>query len=192
MKTIAGLYDTYGDAELAVRRLEDGGISPDDISIIAPDGSERSGSPAATGVGIGAAVGGIGGFLAGIGAVTVPGLGPVVGAGWLVSTLTGAAAGGVAGGVLEAFTDAGIDEADAHVYAEHVRGGGTMVMARVGEAQEAAATAILRRSATHARRSETETSGWSSDEEIPLADEARDDALIRKGVDPFVTPNFPR
>ena len=171
MKTIAGLYDTYGDAEVAVRELEGAGISPDEISVIAPDGSQRSGSPAATGVGIGAAVGGIGGFLAGIGAITVPGLGPVVGAGWLVSTLTGAAAGGMAGGVLEAFAVAGIDEADAYVYAEHVRGGGTMVMARVGQAQEDAATAILTRSGADARRGDSETAGWSSDAEIPLAEE---------------------
>ncbi|MEP6564449.1 MAG: hypothetical protein ABJB10_04880 [Mesorhizobium sp.] len=179
MKTIAGLYEIYGDAEVAVRSLEDAGISPDEISIIAPDGSKRSGSAAATGASIGAAVGGISGFLAGIGAITVPGLGPVVGAGWLVATLTGAAAGGVAGGVLEVFADAGIDEADAYVYAEHVRGGGTMVMARVGEAQEDAATAILRKSGV-------------SGQEIPLADEARENVRIRKGVDPFVTPNFPR
>lgn len=170
MKTIAGLYDTYGDAEVAVRELEGAGISPDEISIIAPDGSQRS--PAATGVSIGAAVGGIGGFLAGIGAITVPGLGPVVSAGWLVSTLTGAAAGGMAGGVLEAFADAGIDEADAYVYAEHVRGGGTMVMARVGQAQEDAATAILKRSGADARRG-SDSAGWSRDAEIPLAAEAR-------------------
>jgi len=171
MKTIAGLYDTYGDAEVAVRELEGAGIPTDEISIIAPDGSQRSGSPAATGASIGAAVGGIGGFLAGIGAITVPGLGPVVGAGWLVSTLTGAAAGGMAGGVLEAFAVAGIDEADAYVYAEHVRGGGTMVMARVGQAQEDAATAILTRSGADARRGDSETAGWSSDAEIPLAEE---------------------
>lgn len=179
MKTIAGQYDTYGDAEVAVRELERAGISPDEISIIAPDGSQRS--PAATGATIGAAVGGIGGFLAGIGAITVPGLGPVVGAGWLVSTLTGAAAGGMAGGVIEALTDAGIDEADAHSYAEHVRGGGTMVVARVGETLEHAATSILRKSGASGH-----------DKEIPLADEARENIRIRKGVDPFVTPNFPR
>ena len=172
MKTIAGLYDTYGDAEVAVRELEGAGIPTDEISIIAPDGSQRSGSPAATGVGIGAAVGGISGFLAGVGAITVPGLGPVVGAGWLVATLTGAAAGGMAGGMLEVFTHAGIDEADAYVYAEHIRGGGTMVMARVGQVQEDAATAILKRSAADVRCGDSETAGWSRDAEIPLANEA--------------------
>lgn len=187
MKTIAGQYDTYGDAEVAVCELEAAGISTDEISIIAPDGSQRSGNPAATGASIGAAVGGIGGLLAGIGAITVPGLGPVVGAGWLVSTLTGAAAGGMAGGVLEALTDAGIDEANAHAHAEHVRGGGTMVVARVGEAQEDTATAILGKSAA-LRKSAASGRG----KEIPLADEARENVRIRKGVDPFVTPNFPR
>ena len=181
MKTIGGQYDTYGDAEVAVRELEAAGISPDEISIIASDGSQRSGSPAATGASIGAAVGGIGGFLAGIGAITIPGVGPVVGAGWLVSTVTGAAAGGMAGGVLEVFTDAGIDETDASVYAEHVKSGGTMVMARVGEAQEDTATSILRKSAA---------SGCGK--EISRADEARENLRIRKGVDSFVTPNFPR
>lgn len=55
---------------------------------------------------IGAAVGGAGGLLAGLGAFAIPGIGPVVGAGWLVATLVGAAAGGVAGGLLGMLTDA--------------------------------------------------------------------------------------
>jgi hypothetical protein len=61
-------------------------------------GDDESGT--AEGAGISSAVGGVGGLLAGLGAFAIPGIGPVVGAGWLAATLIGAAAGGVAGGLI--------------------------------------------------------------------------------------------
>ena len=97
----------------------------------------------AEGVGIGSAVGGIGGLLAGLGAFGIPGIGPVVGAGWLATTVLGAAAGGVAGGLIGALTEAGVEERHAHVYAEHLRRGGALVTARVEDAEVDAAAAIL-------------------------------------------------
>ena len=89
------------------------------------------------GAGIGAAVGGIGGLLAGLGLIAIPGIGPVVAAGWLAATAAGAAGGALvgaaAGGLVGALTQAGVPENDAHVYAEGIRRGGTLVTAKVDE-----------------------------------------------------------
>ncbi len=99
------------------------------------------------GAGIGAAVGGAGGLLAGLGIMAIPGVGPVVAAGWLAATLTGAVGGavvgGVAGGLIGALTESGVSEEDAHVYAESVRRGGSLVTARVADERYAEADAIL-------------------------------------------------
>jgi hypothetical protein len=63
----------------------------------------------------------------------IPGLGPVVAAGWLTATAVGAAAGAATGGIVGALTEAGVSKDDASLYAEGVRRGGTLVSARVPE-----------------------------------------------------------
>ncbi len=91
MRTITGLYDRYDDARAAVKALEDAGISSDDISIVTNNAHgvdiEGQGSHAAegagTGAGVGAVAGGAGGLLTGLGLMAIPGVGPVVAAGWL-------------------------------------------------------------------------------------------------------------
>ena len=75
--------------------------------------------------------------------MAIPGVGPVVAAGWLVSTLAGAAAGAATGGVLGALTQAGDEEA--HVYAEGLRRGGAVVSARVADPDAARLQAIMDR-----------------------------------------------
>lgn len=117
--------------------------------------------------GVGAVVGGAGGLLAGLGMLAIPGVGPVVAAGWLVSTLagaaTGAVAGGAAGGIIGSLTDAGVDEDDAHVYAEGIRRGSTLVSARVEDDQAIIAQAIINDSApvdVSARRARYREEGW--------------------------------
>src|SRR5215218_6508808 len=105
MKTISRVYDSYGQARAAVAALEAAGIASGDISLIAnkyvsdkyQDVDEVS--DAAKGAGIGGALGGGAGLLAGLGLMAIPGLGPVVAAGWLASLAVGAAAGAAAGGL---------------------------------------------------------------------------------------------
>ncbi|MHC2296284.1 general stress protein [Rhizobium mongolense] len=172
MRTVTGLFDDYADARSAVNELESAGIPSDDISIVSNNGRDRDTSGAAegagTGAGIGAAVGGAGGLLAGLGLLAIPGVGPVVAAGWLAATAAGAAAGAVAGGVtgglIGALTSSGVSEEDAHLYAEGVRRGGTLVTARVDEGRVAEAEAILQRSnwvdPTERRRAYMEE-GWT-------------------------------
>jgi hypothetical protein len=82
--------------------------------------------------------------------MAIPGVGPVVAAGWLAATaagaVAGAVAGGAAGGLISALTDSGVSEADAHVYAEGVCRGGTLVTPKVEDAMAVKAQAILKRS----------------------------------------------
>ena len=190
MKTISGLFDSHEEASRAVDALKDAGIASDNISVVGPDG-DTAASGAAEGAGIGAAVGGVGGLLAGLGAFAIPGVGPVIGAGWLATTLAGMAAGGIAGGLVGSLTDAGVDDRDAHVYAEGIKRGGTMVVARVDEAQAEPAEAILGRHGRvdiQSRRSEYEATGWNAFDDTDDVD-----PLDRpKVVDPILTPPIPR
>ena len=150
MQTVTGLYDNYANARAAVNALEDAGISSSNISIVGREGETNksyAGEGAATGARVGAVVGGTGGLLAGLGMLAIPGVGPVVAAGWLAATAAGAAAGavagGAAGGIIGSMTNAGVDEDDAHVYAEGVRRGSTLVSVRVEEDQGDVARSIL-------------------------------------------------
>ena len=171
MRTITGLFDTRDHAEAAVRALKDAGIESEDISIVARDSdgtdADDVAESAGAGAGIGAAVGGAGGLLAGLGMLAIPGIGPVVAGGWLLATAvgaaTGAVVGGATGGLVGALSDAGVDERDAHVYAEGVRRGGTLVTARVDEVEADAAQAILSRTNgvdISERRRDYEATGW--------------------------------
>ncbi|ANM09583.1 MULTISPECIES: general stress protein [unclassified Rhizobium] len=152
MRTVTGLFDDYSDARSAVSRLEASGVPSNDISIVSNkagriDDDSDVGEDAATGAGIGAAVGGAGGLLTGLGLMAIPGVGPVVAAGWLAATaagaVAGAVAGGAAGGLIGALTDSGVSEDDAHLYAEGVRRGGSLVTAKVDDARASEAQTIL-------------------------------------------------
>ena len=57
--------------------------------------------------------------------IAIPGIGPVVAAGWLVATLTGAAAAGATGGILGALSQAGVGKDEADIYAEGLRAEGS-------------------------------------------------------------------
>jgi hypothetical protein len=153
---ITGLYDTYDDAAQTVRDLTASGVPDSDISVVANNvenqyalKKETNAAPdAESGGAIGMVLGGGAGLLAGLGLLAIPGVGPVVAAGWLVATAIGAGVGGgagaITGGVIGSLTSAGISREHAHVYAEGVRRGGTLVTARVDEHRAAAVTEIIR------------------------------------------------
>src|SRR4051794_37310528 len=162
---ITRLFDTYEQAAQAVAELERSGVPHSDISLVAnnvegrfgdntggstvtsraADVDHDAGTGAGTGATLGTVLGGGAGLLAGLGMLAIPGVGPVVAAGWLIATVVGAGVGAASGGLLGSLVGAGVDEADAHVYAEGVRRGGTLVTARVNEAQRANVEAILAR-----------------------------------------------
>ena len=197
-KTLTRLFDNYGDAENAVRDLEAMGVPHSDISIVANQGSgSRTGAVAgrddlgtkaavaggetahavghadddgdvSRGATTGALLGGAGGLLAGLGLLAIPGLGPVVAAGWLLSTVTGAgigAAGGAAtGGIVGALKNSGHTDEEANVYSEGVRRGSTLVSAKVpDDMADGAVTMFGRYNAVDAatRGPTYRESGWS-------------------------------
>jgi hypothetical protein len=139
MKTVSRVYDTYAQARAAVAALEAAGVPSSEVSLVA--NKYVSGqyeevddvNKTATGAGIGGAMGGGAGLLAGLGLIAIPGLGPVVAAGWLAATAVGVAAGATAGGLVGALVGAGEPEEHANVYSESVRRGGTLVTARVAD-----------------------------------------------------------
>jgi len=174
--TITGLFDSYDQAARVVNDLEAAGVPHSDISIVSNDPAHHShaGSGAGTGATIGAVLGGGAGLLAGLGMLAIPGLGPVVAAGWLASTAVGAVAVGAAGGIVGALTGAGVSEDEAHVYAEGVRRGGTLVTARVDESRvEIAQPILLRHNAVDPaeRGASYRTAGWDRfEEDAPTLD----------------------
>jgi len=183
--TISRLFDDHTAASAAVRNLEAAGLPHADISIISNnadnwykadhssggagrvdrdrDGVDDRAEAAGKGAGAGAAVGGIAGLLAGLGVMAIPGLGPVVAAGWLASTLAGGAAGAATGGVLGALTQVGMPEDEAHTYAEGVRRGGTLVSARVPDGERARYEAILDNASVNIRERSAayRQTGWT-------------------------------
>jgi hypothetical protein len=180
---VTALYDTYNTAVSAVNDLEASGIPHADVSLVSNNVDHRydkdhptdAAADAGTGAGIGAAVGGAGGLLTGLGLLAIPGVGPVVAAGWLVATAVGAVGGavvgGAAGGIVGSLTGAGVPEHDANFYAEGVRRGGTLVTARVDDARAPVAREILQHHKwvdPTARGAAYRESGWTTfDESAP-------------------------
>jgi hypothetical protein len=96
--------------------------------------------------------------------LAIPGVGAVVGAGWLAAVLGSMAVGGVTGGLLGALTNAGVSEEDAQVFVEGVRRGGTLVATRAPEREVPRVEAMMNQSAVNLdeRRELYRKSGWQS------------------------------
>ncbi len=158
-KTVVGLFDDFTQVQQVIRDLQNKGFSCDDISIVANDAKGEYGKfvktegtkttemseGAAGGAGVGAAMGGIAGLLVGLGALAIPGIGPVIAAGPLATTLAGAGIGAVTGGLLGALVNAGLPEEQAHAYAEGVRRGGTLLIVKTSDEMAKNASDIMNR-----------------------------------------------
>ena len=147
MQTVSRVYDTYAHANQAVQDIEATGVPSNQVSLVAnkyvSDRYTDVESVSKAGAGIGGVLGGGAGLLAGLGMLAIPGLGPVVAAGWLASLAVGAAAGATAGGLVGALVSAGTSDDHAHVYSESVRRGGTLVSVRAEDADMASIQSIL-------------------------------------------------
>ena len=181
MQTYTRLYDDYDDAKHIVQALEADGIPHSDVSIVANNADNRysssgdtttttgetgsAGTGAGTGATVGTILGGGAGLLAGIGALAIPGVGPIVAAGWLIATLTGAGIGAAAGGLGGALVGAGVSEEDASTYSEGVRRGGTLVTVRADDSAANRVETILNGRTPvdiSARRAEYQSEGWTT------------------------------
>lgn len=149
-RTVVGVFDQKEQAEEAVRQLKDEGYTEREISVVAKgeegqgggqgQGSGQMGADMSEGVTWGGTLGGLAGLMAGVGALAIPGLGPLVAAGPLAATLSGAATGGIAGGLL----DMGIPEDRGNVYENEVRQGRILCAVDVEEGEQETVEEILR------------------------------------------------
>ncbi len=152
-----GIFPTREQAERAVTELRTAGFEADDISVVARDQNPVAGADAQTKVGEGAStgataggvLGGLTGLLVGIGALAIPGIGPVITAGALgtalATTAAGAGIGAAAGGLVGALVGLGIPEDRARTYQSRIERGEYLVMAEGSRAEVDRAEAILRR-----------------------------------------------
>jgi hypothetical protein len=141
------------------------GTGSSSTGLTSGDPEQGASTGAGTGASLGTVLGGGAGLLAGLGMLAIPGVGPIVAAGWLIATLTGAGVGAAAGGLVGSLTGAGVSEADAQVHAEGVRRGGTLVTVRTDDSMASTVDAVLDgRSAVDltTRRSEYEAEGWKA------------------------------
>jgi hypothetical protein len=154
MATVVGLFDSTSQAQAAVEQLRSSGIAASDIGVAMRSGADATTTDvvttdtgaaggAVTGAVGGGVLGGLAGLLVGIGALAIPGVGPIVAAGPLATTLVGAGIGAATGGLLGALVDAGVPEEEAAMYQTGVERGGVLVTARVPDGQEANAQQIL-------------------------------------------------
>jgi hypothetical protein len=133
-----GIYPDRSSFERALEGLRAAGFRNSDVSVILPERDQTTRDLAheihtkapegvTTGAGAGAAMGGVLGWLVGIGALAIPGIGPLVAAGPVVAALAGAGAAGAAGGLVGGLVGAGIPEVEAKRYAGRIREGGYLV-----------------------------------------------------------------
>src|SRR6187402_1721323 len=133
-------------AASVVDRLKAAAFSNSDISVLMPDrsgtkdfavdNSTKAPEGAATGAGTGAALGGGLGWLAGIGALAIPGLGPLIAAGPIMAALGGAAVGGAVGGLTGALVGLGIPEYEAKRYEGKVKDGNVLISVHTEDSEE--------------------------------------------------------
>jgi uncharacterized membrane protein len=146
--TVVGLFPNQADAERAIQRLKQEGFSESQIGVAIKDRGEQkeliegTGTQAAEGAATGAigggVLGGVIGLLASVGALAIPGVGPIIAGGTLASTLAGAGIGAAAGGLLGALVGMGVPEEDARHFDEGFRAGGTLVTVDAGDRAEEA------------------------------------------------------
>ncbi|HMA36072.1 MAG TPA: general stress protein, partial [Chloroflexia bacterium] len=135
MATVVGLFDNSASAQAAIEQLRTAGIPSDQISLAMRDRTTAAAVAEEQGVGTGVATGAVGGgilgglagLLVGIGALAIPGIGPLIAAGPLAATLLGAGIGAATGGLIGALVGAGVPEEDAVLYQQGVERGGVLV-----------------------------------------------------------------
>jgi hypothetical protein len=133
-----GIYADRTSFDAALEALRAAGFRNSDISAIVPNRDQtrkdlaheintKAPEGVAAGAGTGAAVGGVLGWLVGVGAIAIPGVGPLLAAGPVVAALAGAGAAGATGGLVGGLVGAGIPEVEAKRYAGRIREGGYLL-----------------------------------------------------------------
>lgn len=155
-KSVFCIATSRDQAENIVDSLKDAGFSNDSISVLFPDRATthdfahekntKAPEGAIAGVGTGGVLGGTLGWLAGIGALAIPGVGPFVAAGPIAAALSGAAVGAAIGGITGALVGLGIPEYEAKRYEGKIRKGNVLLSVHTEDNLEAdAAREIFKR-----------------------------------------------
>ena len=143
---VFGIYNTRNAAEQATNSLINAGFGVGDISVLLPENlgdrelatqkASKAPEGATAGAGTGAVLGGALGLLAGIGALAIPGVGPLIAAGPIMATLAGVGVGGTVGGLAGALVGAGIPEFEAKRYEGYVQKGGILLSVHCSTSDE--------------------------------------------------------
>ncbi len=136
-ESVVGIVHTRVEAENLVSALKSNGFIENDISVLFPDkegtkdfahdNSTKAPEGAVTGASAGGALGGTLGLLAGVGALAIPGVGPLIAAGPIMAALSGAAVGAAVGGIGGALVGMGIPEYEAKMYEGKIRDGNILI-----------------------------------------------------------------
>ena len=134
---VFGIYRDRTSVENAVDVLRQEDFRNTDISVLFPENqgtkdfahekNTKAPEGAATGAGSGAVIGGTLGWLTGIGALAIPGVGPFIAAGPIVAALAGVGVGGAIGGIAGALIGLGIPEYEAKRYEGRIKEGGILL-----------------------------------------------------------------
>jgi hypothetical protein len=145
-KSVFCIVKTDQQAEAIVGDLRASGFSHDDVSVLFPDttgrrdlaheGASKAPEGATAGGSAGVVLGGALGWLAGIGALAIPGLGPFIAAGPIMAALSGAAVGAAVGGTTGALVGAGIPEYEAKRYEGKLKSGGILLAVHTEDSEE--------------------------------------------------------
>ena len=159
-KAVFGLVDTENQAEMIVDNLKVAGFRNNDISVLFPDKggtrdfahekATKAPEGAAAGAGTGTVVGGVLGWLVGIGSLAIPGVGPFIAAGPIMAALAGAGVGAAVGGLSGALIGLGIPEYEAKQYEGKIRQGNILISVHSEDSDEVKrAKEIFERAGAH-------------------------------------------
>ena len=145
-KAVVGLVKSQSQAESIVNDLRSAGFSTGDVSALFPDKSTtrdfahekntKAPEGAATGAGTGGLLGGTLGWLAGIGTLAIPGVGPLIAAGPILAALSGAAVGATVGGITGGLVGLGVPELEAKQYEGKIRDGNILISVHTDDSDE--------------------------------------------------------
>jgi hypothetical protein len=145
-KSVFCIASSRTQAELIVDRLQRANFSSNDISVLFPDKettrdfvhekNTKAPEGIATGAGTGGVVGGALGWLAGIGALAIPGVGPVIAAGPILAALSAAAVGAAVGGIAGGLIGLGIPELEAKRYEGKIKAGNILISVHTEDSDE--------------------------------------------------------
>ena len=185
-KAVFCIINTESQACGIVEGLKAAGFTSDDISALFPDKrstrdfahEQQTKAPegAAAGAGTGALLGGVLGWLAGIGAIAIPGVGPLIAAGPIMGLLGGAAVGGATGGIAGALIGYGMPELEAKRYEGKVHGGNILLSVHTDDRDE------VKRAKEIFKQHGAEDIAYTGEANVPKEDRAdRDKPPYRHG-----------